>query len=140
MTTTIDTNVLVAFWDRDDALNSAAQSALSAALGSGALTISPPVFAELMAAPGRTEEFLDSFFEDTGITVDWSLDEAMWRSAGRAFQAYVARRKKHGDRGTRRVLADFVIGAYALKRGYRLLTLDDRIYHAAFPSLTIITA
>jgi predicted nucleic acid-binding protein len=39
MTTAIDTNVIVALWDRDTRLNSAAQSALDAALGRGGLII-----------------------------------------------------------------------------------------------------
>jgi predicted nucleic acid-binding protein len=47
MTTAVDTSVIVALWDRDDVLNSAAQSALDAALERGSLTISAPVFAEL---------------------------------------------------------------------------------------------
>ena len=44
------------------------------------------VVAELMAAPSRSESFLDSFFRETGINIDWALDESVWRTAGRAFQ------------------------------------------------------
>ncbi len=138
MTTAIDTNVIVALWDRDTSLSSAAQSALDAALGRGGLIIAAPVFAELMACPGRDQAFLDSFFEDTGITIDWNLDEATWRAAGRAFQAYATRRRRQVESGPRRILADFVIGAHALQKGYRLLTLDDRLYRIAFPGLKIV--
>ena len=94
MTTAIDTNVIVGLWDRDRGLSSAAQSALDAALEGGGLIISAPLFAELMACPGRTEDFLQSFFEDTSIAVDWKLDETRWRAAGRAFQAYAGRLKR----------------------------------------------
>jgi hypothetical protein len=139
MTTAIDTNVIVALWDRDTPLNSAAQSALDAALGRGGLIIAAPVFAELMVCPGRDQAFLDLFFQDAGILIDWNLDEATWRAAGRAFQAYVARRRRHGEPGPRRILADFVIGAHAMQKGYRLLTLDDRLYQAAFPALKIVS-
>lgn len=138
MTTAVDTNILVALWDRDDALNSAAQSALDSALEHGSLAVSAPVFAELMACPGRDDRFLDAFFEDTGITVEWNLDETIWRAAGRAFQAYAVRRSKQGQPGPRRILADFLVGAHALHKGYRLLTLDDRLYRAAFPGLKIV--
>lgn len=138
MTTAVDTNVFVALWDRDNALNSAAQSALDAALGRGSLMISAPVFAELMACPGRDERFLDAFFQDTGITIEWDLDETVWRAAGRGFQAYAARRRKQGQSGPRRILADFLVGAHALEKGYGLLTLDDRLYRAAFPGLRIV--
>ena len=137
MTTAVDTNVVIALWDRDPTLSLAAQTALEAAFGRGDLVVAAPVFAELLAAPGRTEAFINSFFEDTGVTVDWALSESIWRSAGRAFQKYAERRRKHRDSGTRRILADFLIGAHAQVLGYRLLTLDEGLYQAAFPTLTI---
>ena len=139
MTTAIDTNVLIALWNEDDSLNTLARSHLDAGLGRGSLVIAAPVFAELLAAPARTETFLDSFCRDTGIAVDWNLNEAVWRVAGRAFQHYVVRRKKERDRGPRRILADFLIGAHAMHNGFRLLTLDDRLYRAAFPRLAIVS-
>ncbi len=103
------------------------------------LVAAVPVFAELIAAPGRTETFVGSFFEDTGIAIDWELGEQVWRAAGRAFQAYAERRRKQRDVGTRRILADFLIGAHAVSNDCRLLTLDDRLYRAAFPTLAIET-
>jgi len=139
MTTAIDTNILVALWNEDDTLNTLARSALDAALGRGGLVIAAPVFAELLAAPSRNEAFLDSFCKETGISVDWNLDEAVWRAAGKAFQHFVARRRKQRDSGPRRILADFLIGAHALQNGFRLLTLDNHIYSAAFPRLAIVT-
>jgi predicted nucleic acid-binding protein len=139
MTTAIDTNVIIALWDRDTSFSSAAQTALEAAFNRGGLVIAAPVFAELLAAPSRTEAFVDAFLEDTAIAVDWSLDEMVWRAAGRAFQRYAERRRKQRDSGTRRILADFLIGAHAETRGYRLLTLDERIYRPAFPKVVIET-
>ena len=139
MTTIVDTNVLVALWDRDEALNSAAQAALDAAHAQGGLVVPAPVFAELLAGPGRSEPFLDSFFTETGILVDWGLGEKVWRGAGRAFQRHVARRGKLRFSGPRRILADFLIGAYAFENGCGLLTLDDRLYRSAFPHLKLLT-
>jgi predicted nucleic acid-binding protein len=139
MTTAIDTNVVVALWDKDPTLSLAAQTALEAAFNQGGLVVSAPVFAELMAAPGRTENFVSSFLEETGIAVEWDLGEGVWRSAGRAFQAYAERRRKQREPGSRRILADFLVGAHAQTRSYRLLTLDERLYKAAFPTLTIET-
>jgi predicted nucleic acid-binding protein len=138
MTTAVDTNVIVALWDRDPVLNSAAQSALDEALATGALLIAGAVFAELMAAPGRSESFLDSFCRETAIRIDWSVAESVWRAAGQAFQTYAARRRKQRDAGPRRILADFLIGAHALVGGYPLLTLDDHLYRTAFPNLSVI--
>jgi len=139
MTTAIDSNIIVALWDKDPTLSLAAQTALETAFNRGGLAVSAPVFAELMAALGRTETFVNSFLEETGIVVEWDLGEAVWRSAGRAFRSYAERRRKQRDSGTRRILADFLIGAHAEKRGYRLLTLDERLYRAAFPSITVET-
>jgi predicted nucleic acid-binding protein len=139
MTTAIDTNVIVALWDRDPAISHGAQEALDAALGRGSLVLSAPVFAELIAAPGRNESFLNTFCLDTGISVEFDLEEAIWRLAGRAFQAYASRRRKQRDQGPRRILADFLIGAHASHRGYRLLTLDGHLYKTAFSALTLIT-
>ena len=136
--TAVDTNVIIALWDRDPAVSAYAQKALDHELAHGSLVLSAPVFTELMAAPGRSEGFLTKFCNDTGITVEFDLDEQIWRTAGRAFQAYASRRRKQRDPGPRRILADFLIGAHAFQRGYHLLTLDGQIYKTAFPNLTII--
>ncbi len=135
MTTVVDTNVLVALWDTDHVLNSEAQATLEAALGRGRLVVPAPVFAELLAAPGRNETFLDTFFADTGIVVDWEIKEKVWRAAGRAFQRHGGGLGRRIRAGPRRILADFLIGAYAAENGFDLLTLDDRFYLRAFPHL-----
>jgi AbrB family looped-hinge helix DNA binding protein len=139
MTTAVDTNVVIALWDKDPTLSLAAQNALDAAFNRGTLVAAAPVFAELIAAPGRSEKFVGSFFEETGIGVDWELSEQIWRLAGRAFQGYAERRRKQRDKAARRILADFIIGAHAFANGFRLLTLDEGLYRAAFPSLAIET-
>src|SRR5215212_841756 len=138
MISALDTNVLVALWDLDDTLNSAAQAALDVAFARGKLVICGAVFAELLAFPRRTEDFLNKFLEDTGIVVDWSVDESVWRVAGKSFQKYANRRRKQRAGQPHRTLADFLIGAHALEKGYSLLTLDDGIYRAAFPKLHIV--
>ncbi len=139
MTTAVDTNVVIALWDKDSALSFAAQTALDTAFNRGTLVAAAPVFAELIAAPGRSETFVISFFEETGIAVDWELPEQVWRLAGRAFQAYAERRRKQRDAGARRILADFIIGAHASANGFRLLTLDDGLYRSSFSTLAIET-
>jgi predicted nucleic acid-binding protein len=138
MTTAIDTNVIVALWDEEDTLHRVARAALDKAFKEGTLVISGAVYAELLAAPGRTEAFIDRFCEETGIAVEWELGEKGWRAAGTAFQAYAARRRKQKRAEARRILADFVIGAHALVNGYKLLTLDAGIYQASFPRLGIV--
>jgi len=137
MTTALDTNVLIALWGEEHEFNADARQALNAALGRGSLAISAPVYAELLAGPGRDEAFLDRFLSDTGITVEWELGEAVWRKAGQAFHNYAARRRKQGHWGPRRILVDFLIGAHALSKGYRLLTFDAGLYRRTFPSLIL---
>jgi predicted nucleic acid-binding protein len=139
MTTAIDTKILVALWNEDDSLNTLARSALDAAPGRGSLVIAAPVLAELLATPSRDEAFLDSFCRQTGISVDCNLDEVIWRTAGRAFQLYVARRRKQRRAEQRRILADLLVGAHAIQNGFRLLTVDNQLYRAAFPRFIIST-
>jgi predicted nucleic acid-binding protein len=138
MVSAADTNIFVALWDKDHDLGYAAQAALEKASNQGGLVVAAPVFSELLAFPGRDKEMLESFFSEVRISIDWNIDKAIWLAAGRAFRAYATRRRRGRDSGPRRLLTDFVIGAHAEQRGYPLLTLDDRIYRAAFPSLEIV--
>jgi predicted nucleic acid-binding protein len=138
VTTVVDTNVIAALWESRDAVNRAARTALDDALDRGGLIVPAPVFAELLAFPRRTEAFLNTFFRDTGIAIDWHVSEGVWRAAGRAFGAYASRRRQ-GRSVPRRILADFLIGAYAEQNGYTLLTLDRGIYRPAFPKLKLVS-
>jgi predicted nucleic acid-binding protein len=138
VTTAVDTNVIIALW-QESSISSAAEMALESAFSRGGLVVAAPVFAELLAAPTRTERFVVSFLQENMIAVDWDLSEPIWRSAARAFQSYAERRRKQRDQGTRRLLVDFIIGAHAQVNGYNLLTLDERHFHTAFPSIKIET-
>jgi predicted nucleic acid-binding protein len=138
VTTVVDTNVVVTLWDADEAVFLPARRWLEDALSAGRLATLAPVVARLMAGPGRTEEFVDSFLRETGIAVEWHVQERIWRAAGRAFQSYAQRRRRNGGSYARRILADFVIGAYAHENGYRLLTLDQSVYRAEFPKLKLL--
>src|SRR5260370_7813862 len=95
MTTAIDTNVIVALWDAEDTLHRAARAALDIAFNEGTLVISGAVYAELMAAPGRTEAFVDRFCEETGIRVEWEFGERVWRPPRTAFQRSPPPRRNH---------------------------------------------
>lgn len=138
MTTSIDSNVIVALWWDADPFNSAAASILKRARTRGGLVISAPVYVELLGDPRRDEAGLNAFLQDTGISVDWTLDEEVWREAGRANRGYTLRRLSSGGGLPRRLVTDFLIGSHALLRGYTLLTFDRRLYAAAFPELKIV--
>ncbi len=138
MTTAIDSNVLVAFWNEDDALNLEASKALEGAAEAGELVISPPVYVEIRSLRDRDEAKIEYFLEKSGIRVDWRLEERIWRVAAQASHEYMKRRKDI-VLSPRRITADFVIGAHAMVRDYPLLTLDRRTFRAAFPSLKMAT-
>jgi hypothetical protein len=138
MTTSIDSNVISALWNNDDPLNAVAVQILGNLLSHENLVVSGPAYSELMAGPLKDEAGLDMFFADTGIEIGWTMEEEIWRVAGGAYRGFAQRRKNSGADPPRRILADFLIGAHALVRGYSLLTIDYRHYEAAFPTLVII--
>ncbi len=139
MTTTRDTNVLLALWSGGTPLAQTTRVSLARAGSRAALLVSPAVYAELLAAPGLDEALLDSLLREAGIGVDRDLGERVWRLAGRAHRDYAARRRaQRGDTGPQRILTDFIIGAHAVHRGAVLLTFDRDIFRAAFPALTVL--
>jgi predicted nucleic acid-binding protein len=138
MTTSIDSNIIVALWRSTHISNLKASEMLNRAQKAGKLVVFGPVYAELMADPARTTSQLDEFASDTGISIEWGIDEGIWREAGRAYRGYAQRRIRSGGGPARRILTDFIIGAHALIRGYTLLTLNGKDYEAAFPKLTIV--
>ena len=75
------------------------------------------------------------FLSATHIVTDFLLDEAVWHEAGAAFAAYAQRRRKSKDGFSKRLLVDFIVGAHAILKADRLLTLDPARYRTAFPKL-----
>ena len=140
MTTSIDSNVIAALWHPSHISNRDAVRILGRARARGKLVVCAPVYSELMAGPLRDEASLDLFFSETGIAVDWVIEERIWREAGRAYRGFAHRRKRSSEKPPWRILADFVIGAHAVVHGCSLLTLDSDHYKAAFPALSIVSA
>lgn len=134
--TAIDSNVIVALWSREPTATRMAEL-LRVARAAGPLVVAAPVWAELHAAPGATPEFVARFLADTEIAVDLHLDEPVWRHATQAFAGYAERRRASGGGHPKRLLVDFVVGAHAVQRAERLLTLDPDRYRSAFQDLRI---
>jgi predicted nucleic acid-binding protein len=135
--TALDSNVLSALWSEEPAARGI-DSALSKARSEGGLVICAPVYCELLAHPHATRPFVDEFLRETGILVDFALEEQIWQRAAAAFAAYAARRRRSGGGSPKRLLADFVIGAHALVAADCLMTLEARRYQSDFPSLQIV--
>ncbi len=139
MTIALDTNVLAVVLEGEAGLAQRTRVSLERVSQQSALVIAPAIYAELIAAPRRDEATVDAFLREAGIAIDWQLDQDVWRLAGRAYRDYAARRRaQRGDRGPRRILTDFIIGAHAVHLGASLLTFDRDIFRAAFPSLTVL--
>jgi predicted nucleic acid-binding protein len=138
MRTAIDTNIISALWTGELSVEKIV-AVLARARRAGGLTIAAPVYAELLAYPGATPEFVNGFLDSTGAVVDFRLDEAIWREAGLRFAKYASRRRSSRAGAPRRLLADFIIGAHALLSADRLLTLDVPLYARDFPDLKLLT-
>lgn len=138
MRTAVDTNIFIRYLSGDEETAKEMQTALEKAKAKGDLVASPAVYAELVA--GRTPETVDTFFHDKGIEVDWHIGKAVWREAGVRYARYARTRiRQPDDPGPRRILADFLIGAHALKMADALLTADTGIFSTYFPELEIIS-
>lgn len=137
MRTAIDSNVLSALWSREQLAAEVAKK-LGDAKIEGGLVIGAPVYAELFAHPKATEAFVSNFISDTGIVLDFELDQQVWLEAGRRFARYAKRRRRSAPEGPKRLLADFIIGSHALAKADRLMTLDPKRYERDFPELKLI--
>lgn len=137
MRTAIDTNVVSALWSGEQVAGNLAMN-LGEAKTEGGLVICPPVYAELLAHPKTTEAFVNKFISDTGIILDFALDQQVWLDAGRRFARYAIRRRHSRQEGPKRLLADFIIGSHALAKADRLMTLDPKRYERDFPELRLI--
>jgi predicted nucleic acid-binding protein len=134
--TALDTNVLSALWSGEIVASEVAAK-LREARDRGGLTICAPVYAELLAHPSATQNFVDTFLSETNIIVDFDLTEEVWRLAARGFASYANRRRHSSGDSPKRLLVDFMIGAHASLRADRLMSLDKSRYDRDFPQLHI---
>ena len=137
MRTAIDTNVLSALWS-----GSTVVAQVTALLGrvatEGAMVVCGPVYAELVAHPKVTQQFVDQFLATTRVEIDFDFDELVWRETALRFADYARRRRKSGGGEARRLVVDFLIGAHASLHADRLFTFEPRFYAQDFPKLPLI--
>ena len=153
MITAVDTNILLDVLIPGAPHGDESEGALAEAVRAGAVVISDPVYAEL-AVHFPQQEKLDRFLADTGLRLESSNAEALYR-AGRAWSEYRRRRPAlacrqcgatqdvHCDKcgasvqPRQHVVADFMIGAHAVVQADQLLTRDRGYYATYFPKLTL---
>lgn len=137
MRTAVDSNAISAVW-AGEASAVRVIELLDESERLGALVISPIVYVELRSFPGASERFVEQFLTSTRISVEWEITEQVWHAAAGRFQKYAERRRRHQHRAPRRLIADYLVGAHALLRADRLITLDQRVYRTDFPELTVV--
>lgn len=137
MRTALDSNVLSALWSAEPPASRVMEE-LKNARAFGGIVICGPVYVELAAHPTAPRNFVDKFVRDTGITIEFNLDEAVWRKTADAFATYAQRRRRSGGTSPKRLLADFLIAAHALLHADRLFTLDPSRYQQDFPELQLL--
>jgi len=135
--TAIDTNVLSALWSSEP-LASRIATQLDRAYAEGGLVICAAVYAELLAHPSASPKFVNNFLSDTNITIDFQIDEPIWRDAASHFATYAERRRRSGGGAAKRLLVDFVIAAHARLKADQLMTLDPERYRKDFRNLRIV--
>jgi predicted nucleic acid-binding protein len=123
MRTAVDTNILSALWSaepRSDELS----NTLEETAAEGALVICPVVYAELLAHPKASPDFVDDFLAATDILIDFSIGESVWREVAARFAKYAVRRRASRGGSPKRLVADFVVGAHALIRARTACSLS----------------
>ena len=138
MRTSVDTNVLSALLSAEPGAEKIAK-VLHDAQGHGTLIICGAVFAELCAYPKISMDFVERFLTSTGIIVDFSMGEIVWREVAKRFGKYANRRRSSRGNHPKRLLTDFIVGAHALASADRLLTKDEGCYKQDFPELKRLT-
>ena len=138
MLTAVDSNVVSAYWSNEPAAVGM-RALLFEARQAGGLVLCAPGYAELLAYPGATPTFVNTFLADTNLQVVFELPERVWLRAGEAFAGYAARRRKDKVGHPKRLLVDFVVGAHALTMADRLMTLDPKRYRTSYPNLALMT-
>lgn len=135
MKTALDSNILSSLWSAEKFAEQIRQK-LVEARARGSVVLCAPVYVELSAHPLVTPGVVDRLLKEADITIEFVLDEPMWRMAAKCSAADANRTSSGGS--PKRLLADFLIAAHALLNADRLFTLDASRYQQDFPELRLL--
>jgi len=132
ISTLVDTNIFIDVLGPETPVRSWSVAALRQSLSDGILVLSPVVWSELAASAISEGELMTALG-----WLDAKRENIPFEAAFRAGKAHRAYCLAGGQR--ERTLPDFLIGAHADWRRYRLLTRDGARYSSYFPSVELIT-
>lgn len=132
MITAIDSNILIDVIGSPSRFTDPAIQALDKARQEGALVVSPIVAAEI-AGHFSSATQQEKCLREMGLRmVDFTMEDT--HLAGQAYIAYRSRSKDPKPR----MLADFMVGAHAVRHADHLMTRDRGYYRTYFPKLAIV--
>ncbi|HEV2397737.1 MAG TPA: type II toxin-antitoxin system VapC family toxin [Candidatus Sulfotelmatobacter sp.] len=137
MKTALDSNILSSLWSAEKSAEQIRQNLVDAR-ARGSIVLCAPVYVELAAHPLVTPGMVDRLLKEADITIEFVLDESVWRKAAERFAAYAHRRRTSTGGLPKRLLPDFLIAAHALMNADRLFTLDASRYQQDFPELALV--
>jgi hypothetical protein len=129
--TLIDTNILIDVLERRQPHLEWVRRAFNALAAEGALTINQVIYGEA-SVPYQSPEKFDAVLDGGWV----KREDVPWEAAFRAGKAFETYRRKGGAKLN--TLPDFLIGAHAAVKGYRILTRDAARFRSYFPEVEII--
>jgi predicted nucleic acid-binding protein len=129
--TLVDSNVLLDVFNDDAEWSAWSAMAMAEIAESSRLVINPIIYAEVSVRFASIEELEAALPRERFLREEIPYDAAFL--AGKAFLSY---RRRQGTKIT--LLPDFLIGAHAAAKGYRLLTRDPSRFRTYFPDLDLV--
>ena len=130
MVSVIDTNILLDIFLPDPLHGESSLKLLETVYQQGSLVICDIVYSELVPQ-FKEKKLLDESLEKIGINIISSNTVTLYQ-AGQLWFQY-----RKVQKGKDRIIPDFIIGAFAMNQGDRLITRDREFYHDYFQGLKL---
>ena len=130
MISVIDTNILLDIFLPDPVYGESSLKLLEKMYQQGSLVICDIVYSELSPQFDK-KKVLDESLEKMGINIISSNTDTLYQAG----QLWVQYRKQ--QKGRERIIPDFIIGAFAMNQGDRLITRDRGFYRDYFKGLKL---